>query len=195
MRFFAVVAALVSAVFAETFTVAVGGSSSLTFNPTSVKAAVGDIVAFQLSLFFSFKLEWRRLTLNHSLSGNHSVTQSTFADPCKPMTSPTPGIDSNYQFVGTSPGATVPQWSITVDNATAPLWFYCKQEPHCSKGMVFAVNPTADKTFDAFQAKAMGVTASGSAAAPSGTNNGASAITGATGLLATFLGIVVGSLL
>jgi plastocyanin len=177
MRFFAVVAALISAVSAETFTIAVGGSSSLTFNPTSVKAAVGDIVAFQF------------------LSGNHSATQSTFADPCKPMTSPTAGVDSNYQFVGNSTGTTVPQWSITVQNATAPLWFYCKQQPHCSKGMVFAVNPSADKTFEAFQAKAMGVTPSGSAAAPGASGNGASAIAGTAGLLVTFLGIVAGSLL
>ncbi len=35
MRFFAVVAALVSAAAAETFTVVVGGNASLTYNPTS----------------------------------------------------------------------------------------------------------------------------------------------------------------
>ena len=48
-----------------------------------------------------------------------------------------------------------PTWNVTV-NDTTPLWFYCRQHApdgssHCGSGMVFAVNPTADKTFADFQ--------------------------------------------
>jgi hypothetical protein len=89
------------------------------------------------------------------------------------MTSPEQGIDSG--FLPVAAGATeFPSWSFSISNATAPLWFYCKQkspakyEPishksqvpalmphffssHCQAGMVFAINPTADRSFDAFQ--------------------------------------------
>ncbi len=46
-----------------------------------------------------------------------------------------------------------------------PIWFYCQQgantnASHCGKGMVGAINPTADKTFDEFRQKALAVGAS-----------------------------------
>jgi len=42
------------------------------------------------------------------------------------MTTPTAGIDSGYMPVAA--GATsFPQWSFTMTNASAPLWFYCRQ--------------------------------------------------------------------
>jgi len=80
-----------------------------------------------------------------------------------------------------------PQWSFTVKNATAPLWFYCRQVGHCNKGMVFAINPTAAKSFSLYQAAAMKTVATvdtnglppASGAAASGTNNGGST-TGST---------------
>lgn len=146
--FSAVLAGLLSvaAVSAQqTITVVVGGNNSLTFNPTSVTAAVGDTIAFQFQ------------------SKNHTVTQSTFANPCEQMTTPTMGIDSGYAPVPANTTA-FPQWSFTMTNASAPLWFYCKQTGHCQKGMVFAVNPTADKSFEKFQAAAMASTASNSTA-------------------------------
>jgi hypothetical protein len=89
------------------------------------------------------------------------------------MTSPQQGIDSG--FLPVAAGATeFPSWSFSISNATTPLWFYCKQKSpakykpisnksqvpalmphffysHCQAGMVFAINPTADKSFDAFQ--------------------------------------------
>ena len=47
--------------------------------------------------------------------------------------------------------ATPMTFRILVKNASQPLWFYCAHQGHCAAGMVMAVNPTADKTFDAFK--------------------------------------------
>ena len=87
-----------------------------------------------------------------SLSKNHTLTQSSFADPCTKLNDN--ALDSGFQFVAAN-ATTIPQYSFTMTNVTGPLWFYCRQADHCQKGMVFAVNPTADKTFQAYQAKAM----------------------------------------
>jgi hypothetical protein len=104
---------------------------------------------------------------------NHTVTQSTFADPCTAK----PG-GANSGFVNTTAAAAggQPTWTITVNNASDPLWFYCKQKTpvsHCAMGMVFSVNPTAEKSADAFVAKAKATNATaaapaGGAAAPAG---------------------------
>lgn len=146
MRFAAIVSAflgLAACVWAETILVKVGEGGGLTFSPESVTVKQDDVIAFQF------------------LSKNHSVTQSSFADPCTRLTTPTLGIDSDYQPVPAN-ATMVPQWSFTVVNATAPLWFYCKQGAHCKAGMVFAVNPNAERTFEAFKSKATGATPSSS---------------------------------
>lgn len=146
MRFSAVAATIlaagVTAVSAATHVVAVGKDGSLKYDPPSVTAKAGDVIEFQF------------------LSKNHTITQSTFDKPCVSKDS---GVDSGYQFIPA--GTTVfPSWSITVQNDTAPLWFYCAQGPHCAKGMVFAVNPTAEKTFEKFHASALATdTTSGTA--------------------------------
>jgi hypothetical protein len=78
------------------------------------------------------------------------------------------GVDPNYQPVAAN-ASSVPSFTIT--ELDRPLWFYCKQTgsdtvflpirrmilqadhlrySHCQQGMVFAVNPTAKKTFEAF---------------------------------------------
>ncbi|PBK74984.1 Cupredoxin [Armillaria solidipes] len=132
MRFSVVIAAIASIASAANITVKVGENSGLTFDPTSVTAAVGDVVQFEF------------------LAKNHTVTQSTFAVPCEKMTTPTEGVDSGYVPVANGTTA-FPTWSFTVNNASAPLWFYCAQTGHCAKGMVFAINPTANKSFAAFQ--------------------------------------------
>jgi len=153
MRLSTVVAALtpVVAVYAAQITVTVGASQGLTFQPSSVTAQNGDIILFQFQ------------------AKNHTATQSTFAAPCTSS-----GVDSGFQPV---PAGTTnfPQWNITINNASAPLWFYCQQAGHCQKGMVFAVNPTPAKTFQAFQQAAMAAPAS--SPAPSAASG--SAATGA----------------
>ncbi|KAG6853923.1 hypothetical protein C0991_012413 [Blastosporella zonata] len=97
MRFFAVAAALVSMVAAETITVMVGQNGTLAYSPESITANAGDVVNFQF------------------LSKNHTVTQSSFANPCAPLTTPTVGIDSGFQFVPTN-ATSFPQYSITIQN-------------------------------------------------------------------------------
>lgn len=162
MQFFKSTAFLVAAAglaSAADITVLVG-DGGLTFTPPQVTAAVGDNVIFEFR------------------AKNHTVTQSSFKDPCTRLTLPdgSLGVDSGFQAVAAG-ATTFPQWSVTVDNATAPVWFYCAQKTpanHCNAGMVFAINPTADKTFDAFLAAAKagasgGTSAPASSGAPTGT--------------------------
>ena len=103
------------------------------------------------------------------------MTQSTFAAPC--VRSPT-GIDSGFQPVNATDTA-LPVWTFQVTDTT-PLWFFCAQTVpavHCTAGMVFAVNPTADKTFEQFQAAAMGGTASASNTSSTGSVAGVAPVT------------------
>jgi len=118
---------------AATHSVTVGGPQGLAFNPPQLSAAIGDTV------IFSF------------LSQNHTATQSAFDTPCAPLEG---GMDSGFQA---NPNNTVnppPQVAMQVMVDT-PLWFYCRQANHCGKGMVFSINPTAEKTHAMFQALAI----------------------------------------
>jgi len=164
MRFSVVAAALLSSGVANAadHLIKVGDSNGLVFNPTDITAAAGDTISFQFQ------------------GKNHSVTQSTFASPCVRQTTPTVGVDSGFMAVA-SGAAQLPQWSITVNNSTAPLWFFCAQTNpanHCQAGMVFSVNAPATKTFAQFQAaaKASGgnsTTTSGTTGAPGYGSSGA----------------------
>jgi len=126
-----------------THTVVVGGDAGLIYTPEYISAAVGDIVEF------------------HFMKQNHSVTQSTFAKPCvrKPD-----GIDSGLMPNPNNTVVPAPVFKYTVDT-TEPTWWYCKQRTgtHCGKGMTFAINPTAEKSFDQF--KSMAIAQNGTAAA------------------------------
>lgn len=113
--------------------VVVGGPGIIKYDPQFINADPGDVVTF------IFKQK------------NHTVTQSTFASPCQPLSGgfdsgfvPVPDSDTNGPF-------TVAQFSVSDTN---PVWVYCRQATHCQQGMVFAINP-GDK-FAAFQAAAMG---------------------------------------
>jgi plastocyanin len=167
MRFataFVAAAAAAGAVAQTTYTVLVGQNESLLYNPPSISGVnVGDTVRFQF------------------LAKNHTVTQSTFAAPCANITTPVPGIDSGFMFVANT-STTFPVWSITVNNASAPLWFHCRQtnpESHCAAGMVFAINPTAAKSYDQFLANAKASTSS--AASTSGANGATNTAAGTGG--------------
>ncbi|KAG6820845.1 hypothetical protein H0H93_010672 [Arthromyces matolae] len=151
MQLFATVFALAAAAgaLAADITVQVG-ANGLAFTPPSITAQNGDNVIFEFH------------------AKNHSVTQSTFATPCSLMTTPATGVDSGFQPVA-STATTFPTWNITISDSSAPLWFFCAQSGHCQSGMVFAINPTAAKSFSAFQAAAM-----------AGTSAAASSVAGAT---------------
>ncbi|KAF9244249.1 Cupredoxin [Melanogaster broomeanus] len=139
------------------------GGSTLTFTPSNITAQVGDTVTFQF------------------MQKNHTATQSTFANPCRELTSTSTsgqiGFDSGYMPVSTG-ATTFPTYTIQV-NDTTPIWVYCKQAGHCGQGMVFAVNAaqTGDNTFSAFQARAMQLngTATSTPTSSSPTQTGAAA--------------------
>ncbi|CAZ86181.1 unnamed protein product [Tuber melanosporum] len=113
----------------KTHTVKVGGPNLLKYTPENVIANVGDVV------YFDF------------LERNHTVTQSTFDNPC--VLNPNgvrSGFRPNPQNI---PGKET--FNVTVSD-DKPKWFYCAQGTHCKAGMVFAINPGAK--FEEFVNKA-----------------------------------------
>ncbi|KIM74919.1 hypothetical protein PILCRDRAFT_827751 [Piloderma croceum F 1598] len=125
-----------------THTVVVGGQSgNLTYDPMNTIASPGDDVVFLMR------------------AKNHTVTQSLFETPCKPLnqTSGTPGIFSSFlaPLDAQDDSHGYYQYKIRV-NDTRPIWFYCSQPTHCLKGMVGAINgPLAGNTVKAYQDLAM----------------------------------------
>jgi plastocyanin len=150
---------------AANFQVTVGAQSVLSFVPNTVTAQPGDTVQF----VFSPK--------------NHTVTQSSFAAPCQPLAN---GADSGFQPVAAN-ATQVPSFSITV-NDTTPTWWYCRQAGHCEEGMVFAINPTANKTFAAFQAAANSSSSTGVPASSNSSSSSGSSGSGTTPLYPTGTG-------
>lgn len=148
---------------AATHTVVVGGSAGLVYTPESLNAAVGDMVVFTF------------------LSQNHTVTQSPFSTPCKPLAG---GMDTGFMA---NPNNTVnppPQLAMQVKVAT-PLWFFCGQKSHCGKGMVFSINPAVDKTQEMFKQMAIAQNGTGSTAAIVATAPPAGAATSAPVVVTT----------
>lgn len=135
--------------------VAAGGQ--LVFNPSNINATVGTLITF----FFP------------SGSLAHSVTQSTFSDPCTPLTGNGTGFDSGL--------TTGKEFTLNVTDASTPIWFFCKNVGHCAGGMVGAINApsTGSNTFDAFQSKAKSLGSSAPAVSDTG------AVTGGVGAIAT----------
>jgi plastocyanin len=87
--------------------VQVGADAMLMFNPPHVSAQPGDIIQFTF------------------VGANHSVTQSSFADPCRKLVdnSSTPiGFDSGFQFVGNS--SNFLSYNVTVNNTVSPSLFF-----------------------------------------------------------------------
>ncbi|KAI9762779.1 MAG: hypothetical protein M4579_000131 [Chaenotheca gracillima] len=100
-------------------------NGAFVFSPADITAAKGDMVQFEF------------------LSGNHSVVQSTYDQPCQPSAK---GIFSGFMAISSTSAKTVPAFTITV-NDTNPIWFYCAQVGHCQAGMVGVINaPSSNKT-------------------------------------------------
>ncbi|KAJ7505641.1 hypothetical protein B0H11DRAFT_1850878 [Mycena galericulata] len=129
------------------------GLNGLSYTPSNITAAVGDIVTFEFH------------------PKNHTVTQSSFQNPCKALaeTSTTGQIGFKSGFVPVAATETVfPTFNITI-NDTEPIWGYCGQQGppvHCTSGMVFSINAVEDSpnNFAAFQklANDSGISAAGS---------------------------------
>ncbi|KAJ6588962.1 hypothetical protein B0H19DRAFT_1302792 [Mycena capillaripes] len=151
---------------AKNILVLVGDNNQLAFSPSSVSAALGDNAVFTF------------------MSKNHSVTQSSFANPCQNLPL-SPGLESGFQFIA-DPAATMlfPQWSFNITDVV-PLWFFCAQTTHCQEvGMVFSINANelGSETFAAFQARAMAAALSTSSAVSSPASSGASSTASSTAL-------------
>ncbi|KIW85049.1 hypothetical protein Z517_00437 [Fonsecaea pedrosoi CBS 271.37] len=116
-------------------------NGSLKYFPDKVTAPVGSVVQFQFH------------------PKNHTVTESSFAEPCKPiasnLTSATrPGLKSGFVPVTGSEPFT-PVYNVLV-NDTKPIWIYCGQTNHCAKGMAMVINQndSSPNTIDAYIANA-----------------------------------------
>jgi hypothetical protein len=112
-----------------TIQVAVGPDGILEYAPNDIIAPAGSKVEF----IFNPK--------------NHTVTQSSFDNPCHPLEN---GFFSGFVPTTASPSST--SFTITV-NDTKPIWFYCGQTTgnHCQSGMVGAINaPTTGNTLEKF---------------------------------------------
>jgi len=132
------------------------GANGTQYTPANITAAIGDTVTFVF------------------VAGNHTVTQSTFAEPCvrsfNASTSQS-GFDSGFNPV-IAQDIAVPAFTISVISTT-PIWFYCRQTGHCGKGMVGAINAveSGNKSYEAFKALAMATNGT-APAVPSGTVGG-----------------------
>ncbi|KAG9121707.1 hypothetical protein FRC07_002240 [Ceratobasidium sp. 392] len=108
----------------------------LRYSPQYVHAKPGDIVRFEF----------------HQV--NHTATESTFTHPCSAR--PNGTWDTGYVYVPKNQTTDWPTYDYHVTDKK-PHWFYCRQDRHCRRGMVFAINPPkkGKMTFKKFQEKAM----------------------------------------
>lgn len=109
------------------------------FDPQIVNATIGDVITFE---FYPIQ---------------HSATLADYRSPCVPWSAQHIGDQDVWSGLITEERARVnPQtWSWRVDT-NDPRFFYCSGAGSCAGwGMVFAVNPSADQTFDTFKANAM----------------------------------------
>lgn len=101
------------------------GNGGTTFSPEKVVAAVGEMIQFQF------------------VGGNHTATQSTFAQPCQPIGMSSPnvtGFHSGFQPAAASSAQGMTSTFSIMVNSTTPLWVYCAQAKHCEGGMVMVIN-------------------------------------------------------
>jgi hypothetical protein len=71
---------------------------------------------------------------------NHSVVQSTFNNPCIPISDIQPATRGFFSGFMPTTGTIIPIFTLEI-NDTTPLWYYCSQAMHCQAGMVGVINP------------------------------------------------------
>ncbi|KAG5634087.1 hypothetical protein H0H81_003463 [Sphagnurus paluster] len=102
------------------------GKKGLGFDPSVIFPQPGDTIVWEFR------------------SGQHSVVESSFAQPCVGSG----GIDTGVFTVSDAldvdaPG--LPRYTVTVNN-TDPRWFFDQAGGLCNQGAVLAVNPSAQQT-------------------------------------------------
>lgn len=125
------------------------GASGSFYDPATILANQNDVVTFIFDGPF------------------HDVTQSTFAKPCQPLAG---GFSSGIAGKGTNGSAPSPSWSLRITNASVPIWFYCGATiplPHCTSGMVGAINPPSIDAYNQFLLAAKNVSLNVPVQAPS----------------------------
>nr|GAT45219.1 predicted protein [Mycena chlorophos] len=129
--------------------ITVGAGAKTVYSPNNVNASVGDTIVFSFGV--------------PGAASNHTVTQSTLKTPCEPVAG---GFDSGWVEIANTSTAPAPTFNLTITDASAPIWFFCKQlkspagKPHCELDMVGVINLGA-ASFDAFTSAAVAATAVG----------------------------------
>ncbi|KAJ8520484.1 hypothetical protein ONZ45_g2714 [Pleurotus djamor] len=131
---------LATLVAAKVVTVQVGANrtndATQVFTPQVVEANAGDTVRFNFT------------------NGNHSVTQSSFEFPCRPIHEQDPTINGfNSDFRPTNNGTAITTLDVQIQN-DAPIYFYDANT--CGDGGVGSINlnETSGKTLTGFEQNA-----------------------------------------
>lgn len=141
------------------------GKNGTVFSPNNIKVNAGEMVQFQF------------------MGGNHTVTQSTFDQPCQPVGANANATGFHSGFIPAAASQSmgmVPTYTIMI-NDTKPIWAYCAQAKHCQNGMVMVINENtsanATRSLNEFKKLAAGAEAN---VAPSGSGSSTGGTTGTT---------------
>lgn len=160
----AVMAGVASAQKVQVVTVSTA-NNSLVYTPDNIKANAGEMVQFQF------------------VAGNHTVTQSTFDQPCTPISTiqtNVTGFHSGYQPAAASKETgMIPTYTVMI-NDSKPIWLYCAQGKHCQSGMVMVINEntSANATRSLTEFKSLASKATSNTAPSGGSTTGGTTGTG-----------------
>ncbi|TFK26946.1 hypothetical protein FA15DRAFT_245433 [Coprinopsis marcescibilis] len=129
-------------VYAQTSHTVIVGLEGSFFNPPTLSAGLGDTISF----VFAGEI--------------HTVTQSTFEDPCAPLAG---GFNSGLAGRARNSSRTPPVWDLKVTDVSSPIWFFCQANRpafHCSAGMVGVINPPSQDLYAQFVNSAKAVSSS-----------------------------------
>lgn len=143
MLFF-VLCCVISLVLGQTTHMVTVGDGGSFYDPPTVAAGLNDIISFVFTG-----------------EGSHSVTQSTYSDPCTPLPG---GFNSGlYTLSNSSQLNEAPVWNLQITDDVDPIYFFCTNThpvSHCGSGMVGVINPPSQANYTAFVASAKAVTTS-----------------------------------
>jgi len=107
------------------------GKNGFSFSPSTITAAVGDVLAF------------------HFFGPTHTVVEGDFANPCVFKA----GGFYSGQMQGSGSGEGPNLFLVTV-TSTDPMAIFCRVPGHCQAGMVAVVNGAGSMTFSAYESGA-----------------------------------------